>query len=113
MDAINSVFGRVTSIGMTIISLTACGGGSDSGNGSGVSNPNISFSSSVQNIKSGQGVNLIWSTSGVNSCSASGSWSGVKSVSGNEIIAPVSLGQHDYIIDCNGSSGSVSQKNIN
>lgn len=110
MDAINSVFGRVTSIGITIISLTACGGGSDSGNGSGVSTPNISFSSSVQNIKSGQGVNLIWSTSGVSSCSASGSWSGVKSVSGNEIIAPTSLGQHDYIIDCNGSSGSVSQK---
>lgn len=52
-------------------------------------------------------VNLIWTSSNVSSCQASGDWSGAKSVSGSESTSALTSSK-TYTITCSGPQGSVS-----
>ena len=69
--------------------VASCGGGG----GGGSSEPvvpaaTITFSISDNQIYIGETVTLNWSTSNATSCTASGSWSGSKALSGSESNTP-------------------------
>ena len=74
--------------------IVSCGGGgmggssSDNNGGTGMpSDPTINtFSSSANSVSINTSVTLSWTTSNTNSCSASGDWSGTKSLNGSEDI---------------------------
>jgi len=51
--------------------------------------------------------NLTWTSSNASSCSASGAWSGTKSISGSESTGNISYSR-TYTITCTGSGGSAS-----
>jgi hypothetical protein len=60
------------------------------------------------NINYGTSLNLTWTSSNANSCSASGAWSGSKSLIGSEIISNLNVGSYTFTLTCTGSSGSAS-----
>ncbi len=70
--------------------------------------PTISFYASPASVVSGNGTYLYWSTSNATSCSASGSWSGSKSTSGNHYTGSLTSGR-TYSITCSGPGGSTSR----
>ena len=51
---------------------------------------------------------LSWTSSNANTCSASGSWSGTKNLSGSESYSNVGLGNYTYSIYCSNQYGSAS-----
>jgi hypothetical protein len=57
-------------------------------------------------VASGDTSNLVWTSSGVSSCAASGGWSGAKPVNGSETVGPVSA-DVSYTLSCTGLGGTV------
>jgi hypothetical protein len=60
------------------------------------------------NINYGTNLNLTWTSSNANFCSASGAWSGSKALTGSETISNLAVGNYTFTLTCTGSSGSVS-----
>ena len=94
--------------------IASCGGG-----GGGGSNPeppvpgaSITLSISDYQIYLGNTVSLTWSTSNASSCTASGSWSGSKALSGSETITPDSEGQKSYTLTCSNSAGTSTSRTV-
>ena len=94
--------------------IASCGGG-----GGGGSNPeppvpgaSITLSISDDQIYLGNTVTLTWSTSNASSCTASGSWSGSKALSGSETITPDSEGQKSYTLTCSNSAGTSTSRTV-
>lgn len=74
------------------------------------SNPNaagISFTSDRAQIAIGGTVVLTWDVENANTCTASGDWSGSKSVSGSEIVGPL-VTDATFILNCTGAEGGAS-----
>jgi len=70
--------------------------------------PTITFTSNVSTVDSGDPAVLNWSVSNANSCTASGGWSGSKSVgSGNETVRPAA--PTTYTLSCTGDGGTASK----
>ena len=109
---------------LAIVSLiTACGGGSGGtdvagalitaggttggGNSGNTTTPTVSLSASTYEIVAGDKTTLTWSSSDASSCTASGSWSGSKSLSGSESITLDSYGDFTFSIDCSGATASI------
>ena len=89
------------------ILLSACGGGG--GGGGGGSSPTVNLQSSDAEMLVDSPITLTWSSSNATSCSASGDWSGTKTVSGSESINIPSAAAFTYTLLCSGSNGSTSR----
>jgi len=110
LNIFGSFFARGAIVCLYLV-LSACGGG---GGGSSVATvgqsgsdnppPIITFSSSDTLIDAGESVTLTWQTSNAASCTASGAWSGSKSISGNEVVGPIQSNQ-TFILSCSGAGG--------
>lgn len=59
-------------------------------------------------LTSGQSSNLTWTSTNATSCSASGSWSGSKSTSGNQTTGALTTGTYTYTLTCNNGATFVS-----
>jgi len=97
--------GDGTDVAGAIIGGTVSGGG-NSGNGNN-SNASVSLSSSKSSVVSGDMFTLTWSSSNASSCTASGSWSGSKSLSGSENITLDNYGEYTFSLNCSGGTASV------
>ena len=96
--------------------LISCGGGSNSDslttdNTSEASSSNVGpttlLTSNKTLVVSGDSFILSWSSTNASSCSASGSWSGSKSLSGSQRIASDSYGDHTFYLNCSGAIASI------
>ncbi|MDH3642435.1 MAG: hypothetical protein OES38_10090, partial [Gammaproteobacteria bacterium] len=67
--------------------------------------PSISLSVADQQLDSGASTTLTWTSANASSCSASGGWSGTKSLNGNQSVGPINA-DSTYILTCLGSGGS-------
>lgn len=70
-----------------------------------VGNPTVSLSASPSNIAPSQSATLTWSSSNVDSCTASGGWSGAKSTSGSQSVTPAATAS--FTLTCSGVGGSA------
>ncbi len=94
--------------------IVSCGGGgmggssSDNNGGTGMpSDPMINtFSSTASSVSINTSVTLSWTTSNTNSCSASGDWSGTKSLNGSEDITLDEAKTYSFTLTCSGASGT-------
>ena len=95
--------------------IVSCGGGggmggssSDNSGGTGMPlNPMINtFSSTASSVSINTSVTLSWTTSNTNSCSASGDWSGTKSLNGSEDITLDEAKTYSFTLTCSGASGT-------
>jgi uncharacterized protein (TIGR03437 family) len=73
--------------------------------------PTISMSLSDPIIAAGGGATLTWSSTNVNSCTASGGWSGTQPTSGSQTISPTAPGYYTYALTCSGP-GNVSLQSV-
>ena len=94
--------------------LASCGGG---GGGGGSAEPivpsaTITLSISDNQIYIGEPVTLTWSTTNATSCSASGSWSGSKALSGSESITPDTDGSKSFTLTCSNSAGNSTSRTV-
>ena len=92
----------------SVFFISSCGGGGGGGSAV-IPNPLaqiISFVASLSSSPIGGSVDISWSSSDASSCSASGSWSGVKSTSGKETITINSEGANTFNLTCSGTGGS-------
>jgi len=71
------------------------------------STPSINIGVTPPAIDPGGAATLQWSTTGVTSCSASGGWSGSKSLSGSQQVSPSST--TTYTLTCTGSAPAPQQ----
>jgi hypothetical protein len=69
--------------------------------------PSITIEASPSNVTAGSTVTLTWAGSNVESCTASGAWSGAISISGEAVSRQLSE-DSAFAIDCTGSFGDVS-----
>lgn len=91
--------------------LASCGGGGgDVGGDSKSASPvaSVSFNANVSTINFDGDIILEWSSVNSSSCIASGDWSGVKARSGSQVVKADTVGSKTYILDCSGTSKSVS-----
>jgi hypothetical protein len=92
--------------------ISTCGGGGGGGETNvapTTPSPSVNFSSSSTSVQINTDMTLIWSSTNADSCSASGSWSGTKATSGEEMIFESSSGSKTYTLTCAGSGGSKSE----
>ena len=95
---------------LAIILISGCGGGGNTDSNQ-VSVITVSLSTSSTEISVGSSVTLSWSSTNAQSCSASGDWSGSKSVSGNQGVSIDNEGNNTFNLSCSGNnatSGSAS-----
>jgi hypothetical protein len=92
------------------ISLMACGGGSGSPTSAPVTPaPTITMAFAAPIVNVGSNDVLTWSSSNATSCTASGAWSGIQSISGTYTVNPSSAGQITYSLTCNGAGGTTTK----
>lgn len=84
------------------------GSSSDNSGGTGMpSNPMINtFSSTASSVSINTSVTLSWTTTNTSSCSASGDWSGTKSLNGSEDITLDEAKTYSFTLTCSGASGT-------
>ena len=86
---------------------TDSGSGNDSGsNPPSAGAPTITLSASDLEIGEGGSVNLTWSATDADSCTASGGWSGNLGASGTQNVGPLTAGT-TFSLSCTGPGGSV------
>jgi hypothetical protein len=71
--------------------------------------PTVSISVNPATVAPSAPAALIWSSTNATSCTASGAWSGSKSVSGNHNVSQAQPGTYTYTLTCNGAGGSTSK----
>ena len=90
--------------------LSACGGGSKNKPSEPLIKPLpvINFSSSTTSIEANLEFFLSWSSINASTCSASGDWDNIISISGTQSIIEDTPGSKTYTISCSGSGGETS-----
>lgn len=73
----------------------------------GAAPPTLAFSASPKLVAQGASTTLVWTTTNVDSCTASGDWTGLKATSGSEATGALTS-DATYVLDCSGPGGSVS-----
>jgi len=73
--------------------------------------PIVSFSSNVSNVEYGESINLSWSSSNADNCSAFGDWSGDKDIFGNVVLNNL-VSSKTYTLTCEGEGGNISDSVI-
>ncbi|MCB1686425.1 MAG: hypothetical protein R3E82_01290 [Pseudomonadales bacterium] len=68
--------------------------------------PQITFTSADSTVSSGGTTQLSWTSTNTTSCTASGGWSGSRSLSGNQMVGPLSA-TTTYSLSCSGPGGNV------
>ena len=68
--------------------------------------PQLTFSSADSTVSTGGTTQLTWSSTNTTSCTASGGWSGGRSVSGSQMVGPLS-GTTTFTLSCSGPGGNV------
>jgi len=98
----------------SIVLLTACGGGGSESESKTISNntivngPKVSLSSAQSSVDVLSEFTLSWSSTGADSCTASGDWNGSKSTEGKESFSEASYGEKTYVLTCIGIGGESS-----
>lgn len=69
--------------------------------------PTLTLTATPTRIDEGEDAMLTWSTANATSCTASGGWSGAKSVSGEEEVSPEET--TTYTLACTGAGGTVTK----
>ena len=94
--------------------IASCGGGGGGGSTPEPPVPGASITLSISDDKIylGNTVTLSWTTSNASSCTASGSWSGSKALSGSETITPDSEGQKSFTLTCSNSAGTSTSRTV-
>lgn len=82
-------------LGMTLLSANA------------IAAPTVSISANPISVVSGSTTTLTWSSTGATTCAARGDWSGIKAISGSQVIRP-SKALNSYTLSCSGPTGSAS-----
>ncbi len=87
------------------------GSGSGTGTGSGstppaAGEPTVTLSASDLQISEGDSVNLSWTTTDADSCTASGGWSGALPANGARNVGPLNAGT-TFSLSCTGAGGSA------
>ena len=95
---------------LSVFIITSCGGGGGGGGGAtpiqALAAVITSFVSGESSSTVGSSVDLTWASTNATSCSASGSWSGAKGVSGTESVQVNSAGNNSFVLTCNGEGGN-------
>ena len=94
-----------------IFFISACGGGGGGGDSAPAPvspvNPMINtFTSSSNSLSVNSEITLTWSTSNSNSCSASGDWTGSKTLNGTEDLVLDTVKTYSFTLTCSGVSGT-------
>jgi hypothetical protein len=87
--------------------MVACGGGS-SGGGSQPALPSVSLQASPATVAVGTASTLAWSSTNASACTASGAWSGSRSLRGTESTPTLTTSQV-FTLTCEGPGGTASQ----
>ena len=98
--------GGGTDVALAAISGTATGGG-NSGNGGNNTTASVSFSASSNQVVKGDSTTLHWNSSEASTCTASGEWSGTKSLNGSESVTLDGIGIYTFSIDCSGATATI------
>ena len=116
MDLGINIINKSIHLIVSLLVLISCGGGSNSDslnieNISEASSSNVEpttlLTSNKTLVVSGDSFILSWSSTNASSCSASGSWSGSKSLSGSQRLASDSYGDHTFYLNCSGAIASI------
>ncbi len=70
--------------------------------------PTLTFAASPTAITNGQSSTLSWNSTNVTSCTASGGWTGTKTLSGTQTVTP--LANTTYSLNCSGAVGNISKQ---
>ena len=92
--------------------LTSCGGGGGGGGGGADAAPPlpmITINSTSLSVLIGSTVTISWSVTNASSCTATGAWSGTKSLSGTEDAIINTPGNNTFTLTCQGSGGGNSK----
>ena len=97
-----------------LLAISSCGGGGGGGGSSEPSVPSATITLSVSDtqVYIGSTVTLTWSTANATSCTASGSWSGSKALSGSESITLNTAGANPFTLTCSNSAGVSSSRSV-
>jgi len=91
----------------SIFIISSCGGGSPGGPVfEKLAAVITSFSSSLNTSEVGSSFDISWTSTNSFTCMASGSWSGVKTISGTESVTVSSTGGNLFLLTCEGRGGS-------
>ena len=91
----------------SIFIISSCGGGSPGGPVfEKLAAVITSFSSSLNTSEVGSSFDISWTSTNSFTCVASGSWSGVKTISGTESVTVSSTGGNLFLLTCEGRGGS-------
>ena len=85
--------------------MTGCGGSGDGGSDS--NSTTASISANPTKVFLGDSTVVSWSSANASSCTASGNWSGDKSISGSETVAMTYQGDQVFTITCGDASSNV------
>lgn len=102
----NEATGPLSQSSIYTLTCTGPGGSTSATVNVDISVPQLSFSATSSAVDPNGSTVLNWSTSNATVCTASGGWSGNKSISGSE---SVTLGDTDtdYLLQCTGPGGTV------
>jgi hypothetical protein len=98
---------------IALVMTTGCGGGgsggssTSSGGGNTAVRPVINISLAKSQINTGESTTLNWSVTNASTCSANGSWSGAKALSGSTTVSQTVAGSYSYGLNCTGTGGST------
>ena len=108
----SSSTGPIASAGSYVYSLAcsnSAGTGSASATLSVIAVPVVSLSVAPTTIAPSGNANLVWSVSNSpTSCTAGGSWTGVKASAGSQPVTQPAAGSYDYLLSCTNSGGTAS-----
>ena len=91
----------------SIFIISSCGGGSPGGPVfEKLAAVITSFSSSLNTSEVGSSFDISWTSTNAFTCVASGSWSGVKTITGTESVTVSSTGGNLFLLTCEGRGGS-------
>lgn len=68
--------------------------------------PNLTLTSSANQVEQGDSVQLVWQGEDVQNCQAAGVWTGDKPISGSEFIQLLELGNQTFSLSCEAVNSS-------
>jgi len=69
--------------------------------------PTVKIQAQPNPVLNGQSTSLVWSSTNVTACTASGAWQGAQNTSGTQGLTTRGVGNFVYTLTCNGSVGTV------
>lgn len=88
---------------LVIFFVVSCGGGGSST----PPTPTASLSASIQDVEVGKVTTLTWSSTNATACSATGSWSGSRAVSGTEEVTVSVAGSNSFNLACSNADATL------